>query len=62
MRKKFFGFLPKKESAAKTNYHAAELSEKEMMGVEGASSAYLEHFYEQDKVKGVLDPIYQKAF
>ena len=37
-----------------------ELAE-EMMEIEGASSEYLDHFYEQDRVKGILDPIYQKA-
>lgn len=62
MKKKFLGFLPKKEVISKSNHHAIELSEEEMMEVEGASNAYLEHFYEQDKVKGVFDPIYQKVF
>jgi hypothetical protein len=42
------------------NHQPVELSEEEMRKIEGASSDYLDHFYEKDRVKGMLDPIYQK--
>lgn len=39
-----------------------ELTTEEMKQIEGASSEYLDQFYEKDRVKGILlDPIYQKT-
>ncbi|MBZ5199865.1 hypothetical protein HU147_01440 [Planomicrobium chinense] len=61
MKNNLLGFLRKKETSLKTDHHLVELSNEEMMGVEGASSEYLAHFYEQDKIKGLFDPIYQKV-
>ena len=40
---------------------AIELTDDEMKSIEGASSDYLEHFYENQKLRGPLDPIYKKT-
>ncbi len=62
MNKFMFGFLKKKEVTRKHQGHTSiELSDEEMMGIEGASNDFIDHFYEQDRVKGILDPIYQKT-
>ncbi|TDL31979.1 hypothetical protein E2R51_12245 [Jeotgalibacillus sp. S-D1] len=61
MKKYFLSFLQKKDHGLTNNHAPVELSDEEMMGIEGASNEYLDHFYEQDRVKGILDPIYQKA-
>ncbi|MGA9288730.1 MAG: hypothetical protein WBV93_10335 [Anaerobacillus sp.] len=60
MKKRLLGLLSKKEVTL-NNDSLVELSDEEMMEIEGASSEYLDHFYEQDRLKGILDPIYQKA-
>ena len=63
MNKFMLGILNKKEVTREHWTHTAvELSDEEMKGIAGASNNYNEHSYEQDRVKGILDRIYNKTF
>lgn len=60
MRNVIKGLFKEKRSNVIETQLPIELSDEEMKGIEGASSNYLDHFYEKDRMKGILDPIYQK--
>ncbi|MES1042747.1 hypothetical protein [Peribacillus simplex] len=61
MRKVIKGLFNNKRTRVMENHVPVELSEEQMKQIEGASSDYLDHFYEKDRVKGILDPVYQKT-
>ncbi|MFJ7755849.1 hypothetical protein ACQKGI_21665 [Peribacillus muralis] len=61
MRKGIKGLFNNKRSRAMVTHVPVELSEEQMKQIEGASSDYLDHFYEKNRVKGILNPIYQKT-
>lgn len=54
-------FFKEKSIVDKEVKLAVELTDEEMKSIEGASSDYLEHFYENQKLRGPLDPLYKKT-
>lgn len=61
MRNVLKGLFHHKKSRVIESRAPVELSEEQMKQIEGASSEYLDYFYGKDRVKGILDPIYQKT-
>jgi hypothetical protein len=53
-------FFRNKKTKVNEHHTPIELTSDEMKQIEGASSEYLDHFYEKNRVKGIVDPIYQK--